>query len=158
MDEVEGLIHQHLGKLRVVVAALGIGVVAFAVVAVIVGPLALPEDGGLPEHALAVVCALLMVTEAVAYFLVRRHVMAKIPAGTDTRSVLEALKTFSLICLMGCAMAEGIALFGGVVVMLEGLGLNVLLVAVPFAALLVQVPTNGRWESFLGKARAGQVR
>ena len=158
MDQVEETIRKHLGRLSIVVGAMGMGVLVFGVVAVMVGPLALPEDQGLPEHTLAIVCAVLMVVEGIVYIMVRGQIQRKVPARTDAAGALEALKAFTSVSVIGWAMAEGIALFGGVVVMLEGVGVNILLVAIPFAALLIQLPTWGRWESFLERVRGAQVR
>ena len=158
MDASEDVIQKQLNTLRIIVAALTIGVVGVTAVAILIGPMDFERDQGLPDHVLAMACAALMVMEAIAYPIIRGRIVAGILSQADGPSEMMALKAFAAVCVIGCAMAEGIALFGGVVVMMDGLGLNILLVAIPFAALIVQFPTTRRWESFLDQVRQTQVR
>jgi len=158
MDVGGDVIQKQLSTLRIIVAALTVGVVVFTAVAIVVGPMGFEREPGLPGHTLALACAALMVMEAIAYPIIRGRIVAGISSQVDGPSEMTTLKAFSAVCVIGCAMAEGIALFGGMVVMIDGLGLNILLVAIPFAALIVQFPTTPRWESFLDKVRQAQVR
>ena len=90
--------------------------------------------------------------------LVRGVIISRVPAEADAPQFVGAIRAFVSLCLIGAAMAEGVALLGAIVVLLDGVGLNILLVAVPMAVLFMQFPSQARWESFLERVRAAQAK
>lgn len=158
MEPEQELVHRQIGTLRLVVGAMAVGVLGLAVVAAVFGPLELQQGAAPPTKLLAIICVALMAAEAVAYVAVRGMIISRVRVEGDAPQLVGALRAFMSLSIIGAAMAEGVALFGAIVVLLGGVGLNILLVAVPFAVLLTQFPSQARWESFLERIRAAHAR
>jgi hypothetical protein len=66
------------------------------------------------------------------------------------------MQAFNTSTIIGAALAEGAALFGGVILLLSGQPVDLLLVAVPLLVLLSRFPTAGRLESFVRTVQVGR--
>lgn len=141
---------QRLGMLRILVLALGAGAAMFALTGfVAAGPGA---TGGQPM-VLRTVWAALAVSELGAYLVVRHGLVPR--GGTDLpRDAL--LGRFASLTLIGAALVEALALFGGIIHLLTQELTDLALAAVPLIGLFFVFPTDARWTRFADR-RADDV-
>lgn len=133
--------------LRIVVAAMIAGTLAFGMVALLIGTQR-PSAPGL-ARVLLITLGLLGIWELAAGVSVRRSIMAKArrslealpPGEVTTAQLMPAITTVTIVT---CAMAEGFGLFGLVVFLLTG---STPALPAPLIALIVltfQFPTRDR--------------
>ena len=71
MEPEHEVFRRQMSTLRLVIGAMGVGVLGFAVVAALFGPLELQQVGPQPAKFLTIVCIAMMLAEAVAYVVAR---------------------------------------------------------------------------------------
>ena len=158
MDPEQELVRKQIGRMKLVYGGMIVAVLAFTIAAIALGPVQTAEAAGPMPKMLAAMCVSLMVMELIAFFFVRNAIVARVPLEDGKPALANAIQAFFTVRIIGGAMAEGTALLGVIVVILAGPGVNILLVAVPLAALLVQMPTTAKWHAFLDRIRASHVR
>ena len=145
---------QTLRTQQIIFGGLMCGLVAFTVVALVVGPRMSrpPTATPPPVDILRLACGILILATLAVFPLVKRahlNTLAKVMSWKkdedDGRKGL--LAAFGTINIIGGALAEGPALFAMVILLLSANPLDLLLVAVPLAVLVWRFPTRGRWES-----------
>jgi hypothetical protein len=150
-------------QMQIIVSALILGVVTFAIIAFLTGgllqspqPATQPGPGSI-LLTLRMACGLLIVVGACAPFAVRAvqvRMLAQavngdasegaVDRGQTEANAAETMQMFGSGLIICAALAEGPALFGGVILMLSGEPLDLLLIAVPLTILILQLPTAGR--------------
>jgi F0F1-type ATP synthase membrane subunit c/vacuolar-type H+-ATPase subunit K len=147
--------HQkRLLTLRIIVAAMAGSLLVFGAIAVVLGPIS--DDASDPQQGQVFLLVLIFfaVSEVVAYAVVRRVHVGRLQANyqqADDSALPEVWQGFMVLTIIGCAMAEGIGLFGLVIVMLEGVGPALAVAFVAWLALLVQFPRSGQFEAFASR-------
>jgi hypothetical protein len=153
-----------LRTLQLTIAALFFGSLVFGVIAFFLGPVgqqpppAPPASGqaaagGMPMPALLrLVWGALAAGELLMFPIVRRanlKLLVEEPA-TDEQADRESLiQSFRQLSIIAGALAEGLALFGGVILLLTGNPMDALLVALPLLALAVMFPTAAKQQAFV---------
>jgi hypothetical protein len=145
MDEHAEL-QQAVRPLQVILAAMILGMVAFAVIALAIGPIG-PVEPGLTQ-ALLVGLVCLVVTEAIMWSILRRRLVRRareMTAGASDDGRRTILRGYVMIAgLVPAAMAEGLGLFGAVIYLLTGAGWGLATTAAATVLLIVLFPTSGR--------------
>jgi hypothetical protein len=105
-------------------------------------------------RALIVALLALAVMEMPAYVVVRRSIIARIRescegAADDADLTEQLLQGFAAITIIGCAMAEGAALFGLVVGFATDARAVLAVPAAALALLVAQFPRMGRLRAFI---------
>jgi hypothetical protein len=148
---------RRLQPLRLVVAAMAVGIVTLAVVASVLaagGSVSLkPELAGPLGLALGV----FVVVAAVAYTLVRNRMIAGLrqiyeEQSTPDDTATELAPRYAAITIIGAALAEGPSLLGGIVVMLTGQWTALVVPGVGLVVLALLLPTRDRFASFVTQA------
>ncbi len=133
---------------RVVLGAMGMGIVAFAAVAVVLG-----QGGQMttqPELAriLLPVLALMAAPALVAFLLVRNAAVGKLRSeagqAPDRITVEVVAARLVPVTIIGGALAEGVSLFGTVAYLLTGQALALAAPAVGIIALVLLMPSLTR--------------
>lgn len=147
---------KQLFPLQIIIPVMAAGMIAFGVITSVLTPVGKPEAIADLTNILLLVLALLAASEIPAFFIVRMGRIAKLRKTLSDRKPEECLKpiaaTYLQITLIGAAMAEGIGLFGIVIVLITG---NWLVGLAPLLALLVLVmlfPRLGAFQSFASNA------
>src|SRR5687767_9966110 len=96
--------------LRIVIAALMMGLVSFSVVALVVGPLARPSDSGLGDMMLLALVGVAL-SSATAYFLIQRSMAAELAKrATELRHASDpsslVLESYRRTVIIGAALTE----------------------------------------------------
>jgi hypothetical protein len=152
---MEAEVDQAVRILRTIIVAMLAGVVGFGTIAVIlvVGGYA----GTQPQLATMMLAALggLAVVELVGYTVVRAGITGNTRRscqgqGPDLAPSEELLKGFQTITLIGAAMAEGLSLFGIVVLLVTGVWLALAAPAVGVVLIALQTPSRDKFNRFAG--------
>ncbi|MBK8178806.1 MAG: hypothetical protein IPK67_07915 [Planctomycetes bacterium] len=132
---------------QVIVLALAGGVVLFATVAAVVGPMSHPmEPVAFGLDPIALLAVFLSFTAVAASFFVPGRVVEAAREGTpDARA-----NAFRSSRIIGAAMLEGPALLWSVALLLSGHRLYFIPVAILVALIGLQVPTREAFESATG--------
>jgi hypothetical protein len=154
--------NQHLQISRLVIAAMAMGIIGFAAVVVLLAAGGRMNADPQLADILLIVLAILAVAQVPVYVFVRRAILANLRRTCDSRTSGEAAaqeltKGFNALTITGGAMAEGLSLFGLVILLLSG---NWLALAGPLVGLLllaVQFPTRDKLRRFVESA-TGQHR
>jgi hypothetical protein len=96
---------------------------------------------------------LFALAEFVGFVFVRRGIMDALrrvveESGTDALPPARLLASFRVLTIIGAAMAEGVSLFGVVVVLLTGNWAAFAVAAVGLLVLVRLFPTRGRYDAF----------
>ena len=139
--------------IRLIIAALALGMIAFGamVVFMITGGV-LSTDPALANILLLALLGLAF-AEAAAYVVLRAVFLKRVReewtgAVADETSVPGVLGAFVTLSLIGAAMAEGIGLFGTVILMLTGAWLAIIAPAAALIVIAFLFPTHGKFTSF----------
>jgi hypothetical protein len=102
---------------------------------------------------LLLILAMLAVGETVAYGVVRQATMRNAQrsyetCSTDTERSALILNSFATVVIIGCAMIEGLGLFGVVIYLVSGKGLGLLAGALAVILLAASFPTAHKFHSF----------
>jgi hypothetical protein len=145
-------IDEALRILRIIVAAMMMGVLALGVVAIFIGQQAKP-DAKL-ANILLVLLAVMAVWELIAYAVVRvsmlnrvRRRFAENPPGADPTP--ELIGTFQSLTTIGSALAEGLGLFGAVIMLITGAWAALAAPAVALIVLALQLPSRDKLARFV---------
>jgi len=141
-----------LRVLRIIIAAMVCGLLAFGAVAVfLVEGGTKRVDPGLANLLLPVI-GMLAISELVAYFVVRGAILRKavepLPPHLPPPPGATPMGRLATVTLIGCAMAEGIGLFAIVTYLLTGNRLAWIAAAAALLTLAMQWPTQARLASF----------
>ena len=144
----------NVGSLRVIIAAMGVGLLTFTGIALYLGAAGEPQEDLAGLYALVLVA--LAVGESVAFIVVRANAVAQarkriVSGSSDDDPASVCMGSYVTLTLIGGAMAEGIGLFGAVTLLITG---NWLIVAAPVLALLVLVllfPTEASVNAYTEK-------
>ena len=157
-----------LRTLQIIIAALFFGSLIFGVIAFLLGPVgqqpppATPASGqaaagGMPMPAmLRLVWGALAAGELLMFPVVRRanlKLLVEEPAADEQADREALMQSFRQLSIIAGALADGAALFGGVILLLTGNPMDLLLVALPLLALAIMFPTAGKWDAFTAKIR-----
>ena len=147
-----------LRRLQLIVLTLTAGVVTFFVVAfVLTNRDPGPEQWAFTKILLAVQAAL-GVSLVVAFPLVRRVSLAAFNrVQADDPAPDELVRRFSLLTLVGAAMAEGFCLTSIIFFLVTGNPLMLLGLGIGLASLFQFFPTEARWSRFVA-VRRGRLR
>jgi hypothetical protein len=145
-------IDQAVRTLRIVVAAMMMGVLGLSVVAIFIGRQAEPDPK--MANVLLVVLAVIAVWELIAYVVIRasmlnrlRRRFAENPPAADPTA--ELIGNFNSLTIIGCAMPEGLGLFGSMIMLITGAWPAL---AAPVLALILlawQLPSRDKIERFV---------
>ncbi len=143
-----------LRMLRIVIAAMMMGIIAFGVVVAILVGADIVERHAEIGNVLLTALAAVGATELPAYFVVRMAILGNLrPACRDGRpedtSSVSLTGGFNTLTLIGAAMAEAFSLFGLVVVLVSGPWLAL---AAPIVGLILptrQFPTRDKSNQFV---------
>ena len=151
-----GSLPPRLLQLKIIVGALASGVVAFAVIAIF-----LASSGSLGQVAadagftrtLLMVLALFGLGLAVAFPLVRKSLVGKVRAewrggGGAPAEDQRLIGHFQTLTIIGAAMAEGFALFGGVIYLVTAHPAALAGVVIGLLILSRFFPTEARFARF----------
>ena len=145
---------KELSPLRLIIPTMAMGMIIFGIITLILGSMGDPEEMVRIEKLLLLALLALPIVELPAFFALRMGMMKKLQntvSGMKPDECIQPIAAAYLqITLMGAAMAEGIGLFGIVIVLLTG---NMLGWLAPVAALLVlysMFPRIGAFQSFAG--------
>jgi len=143
-------------QLKIIVGALAAGVVAFAVIAIFLaggeGLAQADTDPGF-THMLLMVLTLFGLGLVVAYPLIRRSLVGKLRsawrggagAPTEDQHLIEHFQTLTII---GAAMAEGFALFAGVIYLVTAHPAALAGIVIGLLALSRFFPTEASFAKF----------
>lgn len=118
-------------------------------------------EGGMMEttpdlaNILLLVIAMLAVGEFGAYFVLRSVMRKRATAGAPPTVANpnpppgNTQGTYAVITIIGCAMAEGVGLFGTVIYLVTGNKLGLVAAGVALVAILLQWPTEAKARQFL---------
>ncbi len=149
-----------LQRLRIVVAALLLGAVSFAAVAVFLVQSQTRPTSPEPARALMAALAALAVGATVAYRLVRRGLLGQLRArgGTGGSQIEELLEPFATLILVGAALTEGWCLFALVIYLVTGLPVALVAAAVGVFILALFFPGRRRFQAFREAAGGLEIR
>jgi F0F1-type ATP synthase membrane subunit c/vacuolar-type H+-ATPase subunit K len=145
-------IDQALRILRIIVAAMMMGVFGLSVVAVLVGRQADPN----PKLAniMLVLLAVMAVWELIAYAVVRASVLNRLrrrfagnPPAEDPAT--ELIGSFNSLTIIACALAEGLGLFGAVIMLITGAWAALAAPALALIVLTLQLPSEDKIARFV---------
>jgi len=145
----------NLQNLRLIIPAMAMGVIIFAAIVIFLitgGSMSTDPE---PANLLLLVLAAFAVTELAAYVVVRKVVAGNLRRRWLGRAVEdvpseELVKWFQTLTLVGAALAEGLSLFGLVILLITG---NWLAIAAPAIGLLLiarNFPTRDKFNRFAG--------
>ena len=143
-----------LRVLRIIIAAMMMGIIAFGVVvAILVGADIVEEDAQLAKI-LLIALAAVGAAELPAYFGVRAAMLGNLRrAGGEGKpedaSSVSLAGGFNTLTLIGAALAEGFSLFGLVVVLVSGQWLALAAPLVGLILLARQFPTRDKFNQFV---------
>jgi hypothetical protein len=146
------LIDQALRILRTIVVAMMMGVLGLSVIAVFIGQQAEPD----PKFAniLLVLLAVMAVWELIAYAVIRASILNRLrrrfseaPPAED--SLGELIGKFNSLTIIASAMAEGLGLFGGVIVLITGAWTALAAPAIALIVLVLQLPSRDKLARFV---------
>ena len=149
-------ISQQIQRIKILVVAIAGGLIAFSVITFVLvsnGMVTPGEDAAKLLTIMMVILCSLALGEVVAYYFIRNSIVDKIrtawrgsdPSKGDDDKIV---KGFSTITIIGCAMVEGLGLFGAIIGLITGnlYALIVSVVAVVF--LIFQFPTGEKVRAF----------
>lgn len=145
-----------LGVLKLVVAAMTLGVIAFAVAVVFLGPrLNIRRDPNLAPVLLTALAGL-AVLELLAFLVARagttRRLRASLSPEDDDERILEKTRpAFATLTIIGAAMAEGLGLFSVVIYLLTNEATALVATAVSLSLLIKQFPSESRLYSLASR-------
>ncbi|MEZ6017171.1 MAG: hypothetical protein R3F49_18785 [Planctomycetota bacterium] len=136
-------------SLQIIIAAFGLGVVAFLAVALGIGPVSPPAEGqeGITLYILIVGGAVVTSAVPAVLFMRRRSEASLAPRRAEALEEVRAGRVppeLASSTIMGAAVGEGIGLLGVVAYLLEGRGLALFLVGLGLAAVASHFPTLER--------------
>jgi len=152
-----------LRTLRLIVAAMILGVAGFAAVVVVL------VSRGFPPHAaglgrlLLLALGVLAVAEAQTYATVRALIVRRLRRAAEERGpdhvpVEDLAGSFNTITLLGAALVEGASLFALVTVLVTGQWVALAAAAVGLLLLLWLLPTHGRFSAFVAQVTGSGYR
>lgn len=165
-------IQARLRVLQMIAGALIMGVAAFAAIAVVVGggqnaqpPGSSAAGGGSMIQTLRLVAGAVMmggIIGAVAFMAFNRKSAAQLRQYAGATAHEDELQSqlfgrFFVGAIISMALLEGPALFGAVIVLMGGNAMDLVLVAIPVAAMVATFPTTGKWERFSQRRSAGEL-
>jgi len=161
-QEVSPQESQGLRALQIIVGAMIVGIVVFAVIGMALGgvaqgqgtaPPAAGQTGGLSFENLLRLIWLLMVVGLIAAGAVLRRTQVnqavRVSAADEAIGREDLLRLFTTMTIISAAMAEGAALFGCVMLLLGGAPVDLVFIAAPLLVMLWLFPTPGRWQGFV---------
>ncbi len=147
---------QRFKVLQIIGFALPLGVVVFAVVAAVLGPVGQqPADPAMLNMLRLACVALIVGTVPIALVLRRAMISQLAQREADDMQIMNA---FTNATILAIALAEGPALFGAVVLLLSGTPSDIVLVALPLIGMLWHMPTRSRWEKFVDSVHQQKTR
>lgn len=150
-------LERRLQPLRLVVAAMSVGIIALVVVASVL--VAGGSAAQKPELAspLGLALGISVIVAAVAYTLMRNRIIAGLRQTYEEQSTpddpaTELAPRYAVITIIGAALAEGPSLLGGVVVLVTGQWTALVVPAVGLVVLALLFPSQDRFASFVAQA------
>jgi hypothetical protein len=156
---------QGVRALQILVAAFALGVVSFAIVALLLQPNIPPQQPDIANILLVVLLAVGLF-QVPAYWLLRQFTFKQLreahrsqagggaAAGVDATFPPAPLRG---LVTLGAAFAEGFALFGVVIYFVTGNWIGLAAGGIGVALVLAQFPTRERLERFLEAARESGI-
>lgn len=147
-----GPIDDTLRMLRTVVAAMMMGVLGLSVIAIFIGQQADPN----PKLAniLLVLLAVMAAWELIAYGVIRASLLKRLrrrfaenPPAADPTA--ELIGNFNSLTIIACALAEGLGLFGGVIMLITGAWASLAAPALALILLAFQLPSQDKLARFV---------
>ena len=145
----------NLQNLRLIIPAMAMGVIIFAAIVIFLIAGGRVNTDREPANLLLLVLAALAVMELAAYVVVR-----KVIAGNLRRQWLghavedvppeELAKWFQTLTLVGAALAEGLSLFGLVILLITGNWLAIVAPAIGLLLIARHFPTRDKFNRFAG--------
>jgi hypothetical protein len=143
--------------LRIIVAALVMGLVTF--IAVAAGLVASGSAVENPEAALPLLVALagFALAGVPAYVVARLTILKKLRRGvaegaTAAISTDELTRSFTALTIVGCAVAEGASLFAIVILLVTGIWWVLVVPALGIALIVLQAPSRDKFHQFASRA------
>jgi len=154
-------IRQRCVVLKIIVLCLALGVMAFGVIGLTVAR-PVQGDGG-SGKLLLVVLGVLSLSAIPAYRLIRvnlkRGLINNLSRLKDEEQQWQAIAAgFATLTIIGGALTEAIGLFGGIVVLAVGEPWAMIAVGASFVLLMMQIPSERRFENFAGSVLGRAVR
>jgi hypothetical protein len=142
-----------LQPLRLIVPAMALGVVIFAAIVIYLitvgGMSTTPDLANLLLATLAALAVILLVTYVIVRKLVTEWLRrSQADPGSGAVAPAAVARGFFTTTLIGAAMAEGLSLFGIVILLVTGNWLALVAPAVGLLLILLQVPTRDRFNRF----------
>lgn len=142
-----------LQQLRLIVMAMGAGVIIFGLIVILlVARERVNTDADLARPLLAALGALAVV-EIVAYVVLRKLLMGSmrrrwLGQAVEDVPAEELTRGFQALTLIGAALAEGLSLFGLVVVLVTGTWPAIVATVAGLLALALAMPTRDKLNRF----------
>ena len=155
-------VNQALGVLRVLLAAMGGGMVVFAGIAMLVVKSGSTDSRPALAPILLPILGLIAILELPVYATMRRGIVSKARQAWDREPssndpAIELLPSYNTLTIIGGALAEGFGLFGAVVFLLTGSWPALAAPAIALVALAAVFPSRDRLNRFV-TAVTGQYR
>jgi hypothetical protein len=155
-------VNQALRVLRLLLAAMGGGMVVFAGIAVLVVKSGSMDSRPALAPILLPILGLVAILELPVYATMRRGIVSKARQAWDRTPssddpAVELLPSYNMLTIIGGALAEGFGLFGTVVFLLTGSWPALAAPAIALVALAAVFPSQDRLNRFV-TAVTGQFR
>lgn len=153
---------QRVMPLRIIIPAMIVGVIGFAVVAGALGGSMV--SAAEQAQMFLVILACMAVMEVIGYSVVRMVHLAQTrreiesaridagPGDPSSAAQLVAASSYFTLTLIAAAMAEGIGLFGTVVFLITGAKPALAALGLALVVLVLQIPTRGKLADFVASA------
>lgn len=144
-----------LQNLRLIIPAMAMGMILFAAIVIFLITSGRMDTDPEPANLLLLVLAALAVAELAAYVVIRKVITGNLRRrwlGHAVEDVPpeELLKWFQTLTLVGAAMAEGLSLFGLVILLVTGNWPAIVAPAIGLLLIALHFPTRDKLNRFAG--------